>query len=461
MSARLAVAALTLFALIWTGAASIAHAQRGGTRIVVGEFSGPGSSKVRTAVVRALSKRRGVNIVSQRDADEAAENLGVDWNESSGAAAVASELRVNAYIDGSVARQRGRWVARLRVRSGETGEVVAEPTFQHQSRNRLPRIVQRQLWREVADAVGSSAPAEEEEEAEEEETDEPGGAAGVSRGPTRVERPARAREGTAEEGEEEQPEEEEEEEVAETTSDDEEPGLTPFELGAGAHIFSRHLTYNDDIFKQLRAYDLTLAVAPFAHLTWYPGAHLSGGVAAWFGFVAQIEHGFGITSETSDGTSYDTTYQEWLLGLRVRIPIDTLELGLNVLYGNQRFELEGEETAQTVVIPAVDYKFVQLGVDGHLALTGALTVWASFAYRLVNEAGEIDSNLWFPSADVGGIYASIGATLHIVAGLEGRIGLDIRRYFFTMNPEPGDGVVAGGAVDQYLGGTVGLAYKFD
>ncbi|MBL9016862.1 MAG: hypothetical protein JNL83_21925, partial [Myxococcales bacterium] len=35
--------------------------------------------------------------------------------------------------------------------------------------------------------------------------------------------------------------------------------------------------------------------------------------------------------------------------------------------------------------------------------------------------------------------------------------LDLRRYFFAMNPEPGDPWIAGGATDQYFGGAIGFA----
>jgi len=46
------------------------------------------------------------------------------------------------------------------------------------------------------------------------------------------------------------------------------------------------------------------------------------------------------------------------------------------------------------------------------------------------------------------------------AGLEIRLGFDVRRYFFSMNPEVGDPFIAGGALDQYLGYTLGIAYRY-
>ena len=48
----------------------------------------------------------------------------------------------------------------------------------------------------------------------------------------------------------------------------------------------------------------------------------------------------------------------------------------------------------------------------------------------------------------------------IVSGLEGRIVFDYERYFYAFQPIPGDAYVAGGALDQFFGVRLAVAYIF-
>jgi len=38
--------------------------------------------------------------------------------------------------------------------------------------------------------------------------------------------------------------------------------------------------------------------------------------------------------------------------------------------------------------------------------------------------------------------------------------VDYRRYFYAMNPKPGDPLIAGGALDEYVTLTAALAVRF-
>ena len=46
-----------------------------------------------------------------------------------------------------------------------------------------------------------------------------------------------------------------------------------------------------------------------------------------------------------------------------------------------------------------------------------------------------------------------------MTGLDLLVGIDYRRYFLSMHSEPGDANVAGGALDQYLAGWLGVGYR--
>ena len=65
--------------------------------------------------------------------------------------------------------------------------------------------------------------------------------------------------------------------------------------------------------------------------------------------------------------------------------------------------------------------------------------------------------MWFPRATGAGLDAGAMLTFHAKPWLELYARVDLRRYFFAMNPEVGDPWIAGGATDQYVGGALGIA----
>ena len=70
---------------------------------------------------------------------------------------------------------------------------------------------------------------------------------------------------------------------------------------------------------------------------------------------------------------------------------------------------------------------------------------------------ELSGNAWFPRATGNGLDAGAGITLQATPWLAFHARVDLRRYFFAMNPEPGDMWIAGGATDQYFGGAIGAS----
>ena len=50
--------------------------------------------------------------------------------------------------------------------------------------------------------------------------------------------------------------------------------------------------------------------------------------------------------------------------------------------------------------------------------------------------------------------------MSLVRGWEARLVGDYERYFYSFKPEPGDEYVAGGALDQFYGGRLAVAYVY-
>jgi hypothetical protein len=80
--------------------------------------------------------------------------------------------------------------------------------------------------------------------------------------------------------------------------------------------------------------------------------------------------------------------------------------------------------------------------------------------RGVFDVGGIGTYAWFPEAKANGMDVGLVFGFALPLGFEIRIGGDYRRYGFDLNPVPPDApYVAGGALDQYLGGTIGFAWR--
>ncbi|MBA3465374.1 MAG: hypothetical protein H0T46_35915 [Deltaproteobacteria bacterium] len=214
--------------------------------------------------------------------------------------------------------------------------------------------------------------------------------------------------------------------------------------------FWRRLRYNDDLDERLRPSDL-VANAVGIGASWRPLRKLPS-----FSVVGRGELAVGVNgSRTSDGTEYSTSSSEWSIGAGFDVRIGAASVGVVAAFGEHRFAL-GDDPAMELV-PDVAYRYVRGGlvVTAPLAARWDLTFTAGWR-QLLGLGGMTDAS-WFPRATGAGIDGSAGIAFHVTPWLDVQARVDLRRYFFAMNPEPGDPWIAGGATDQYFGGALGLA----
>ena len=214
--------------------------------------------------------------------------------------------------------------------------------------------------------------------------------------------------------------------------------------------FWRRLRYNDDLNGRLRPSDL-VANAVGVGASWRPLRNLRNFSVAGRGELAVGVNG----SRTPDGTEYSTHSSEWSLGAGFDVRIAGARVGIGAAYGEQRFSIGDEPMME--LVPDVTYRYARGGlvVEAPLGSRWDLTVTAGWR-QLLGLGGMTDA-AWFPRATGAGIDGSAGIALHVTPWLDLQARVDLRRYFFAMNPEPGDPWIAGGATDQYFGGALGLA----
>lgn len=214
--------------------------------------------------------------------------------------------------------------------------------------------------------------------------------------------------------------------------------------------FWRRLRYNDDLDGRLRPSDL-VANAVGVGASWRPLAKLRNLSVHGRGELAVGVNG----SRTPDGTEYSTHSSEWSLGIGFDVRIATTRVGLAVAYGEQRFSI-GDDPAMELV-PDVTYRYARGGLVVETPLGSRWELTFTGGWRRLLGLGGMTEAAWFPRATGAGIDGSAGIAFHATPWLDVQARVDLRRYFFAMNPEPGDPWIAGGATDQYVGGALGLA----
>ena len=118
---------------------------------------------------------------------------------------------------------------------------------------------------------------------------------------------------------------------------------------------------------------------------------------------------------------------------------------------------------RTAGVPGVRYEFLRIGTGFRVAAgkNENYIIVVNGAYRAAFSAGGIETEQWFPESTSAGMDAMIMFGYALPLGFEVRVAGDYRRYWFDLNPVPPDPpFVAGGALDQYWGFSVGAAWRY-
>ena len=323
---------------------------------------------------------------------------------------------------------------------------------------RLKKAIAKDLPPALAETVAAEE-EEEEEEVEEEAAAAPAAAADDASAEAGAEEDASAEETTDEEPAEEE---------ASTDGAADSAGGSPHPrlvLMAGLEAVRRDFTYKDQISdfapqaQQYSDYHLPLQPGGFARVELYPAAFFTGGFAGNIGLTFELHEGLTTKSTyVRDGVTqeFENVSRQWAAGVRFRFPFEEAEVGAAFQYGVHKFFLTGDENSP--VVPDVKYSFVKIGADATFHF-GRARLGARLGARLLNSLGEIET-LWFPGATGSAIDAGIFGGYGLGDSIALMAGVDAIRYGFDFNAIPEDNrVAAGGAVDQYFVGWLGVRFQ--
>lgn len=427
--------------------------------VALGAIEGKNSKQVRDWVHDSLRKSYEVT-----DAEEVVPKTGSNASYAKSAKALGTEWIVTGKIVGA------KLV--LTVRSASDGKVV--DTFEVKGAGaKLKRAVTKEVPSGLASVISDEEETEEEVEEEEEAPPKKRKAAAAAPEEDEEEEEAPPEESDPDTSSEDEPSDEETEE-----GDGEGGGASKFPwlvFTGGLEAARRDLAYNDQLSDhypyvldpvtglptgapQLSDYHLPMQPGGFVALELYPAALFSSGFVSNVGFVFDFHQMLQTKSSYSrDGETreFDNKTSRWSAGLRIRFPSETFEFGTTAAYGVHKFFLAGDE--DNPIVPDVKYGFFKLGVDG-LASFGKFALGGKLGVRLLGSLGELES-LWFPGATGTGLEAGILGRYALGEKVGIVFGVDLLRYGFDFNAMPKNNrVAAGGAIDQYIIGHLGVRF---
>jgi hypothetical protein len=226
-----------------------------------------------------------------------------------------------------------------------------------------------------------------------------------------------------------------------------------FELGG------RRFDYKDALSPNVSSYGVVGVPMPSVGVEIYPAAGTTIPFLRDLGLTMSFAHAFGISSTTADGTSVGTGWTHLAGGLRARFrpgsaagPMIGVNGGIDYLQFN--FDAAGPLAGS---VPAVTYASLRGGVDARIPFW-RMALLLDFGYDGALAAGDVYTR--FRDSSVGGIDLGVGLSLGLGAGFELRLRGHYTRYFYKFHPKVGDPYVAGGALDEFVGFGLGVAYAY-
>ncbi len=384
------------------------------TRVVVENFHGPQSGRVRGYVVQALSNEGSIEIVPRAEVEAAAAELGLRANRlrEDDYPQIAQQLNVTAFVKGRVSRRRRRWSAVVTVINGADGATLGRERWGGRTVSSLGAIRRngyRRLEPHLSSAQSPGPASNQNDNAQANPNHWAYGGAENDEGYDDEEIPG---------------EEDEEEEDSEPVD----PGsafdfLTIELLGGFLH---RGMTANARVLNNGRD---PMGPAELDEVRSYTSAGLGGGEVGfrmgffpgaipddqpipWFGAIFELRHSVGLTSRgcpqtgpcTTDQDRIDVGTEQWAMyvGAQGRFRFGDKRgapmIWADVGYGIFGFLLDPGALMQLErpsVIPPIQYSYIHLGGGINYALVPIyFTAGLRLGYNAGLDVGQNARDIW-------------------------------------------------------------------
>jgi hypothetical protein len=242
-------------------------------------------------------------------------------------------------------------------------------------------------------------------------------------------------------------------------------GGAPFALrfGVGGKALFRSLTWTE-ANGALAPYSLTPGPESGIWLEAYPAAFATDSFAANIGIFGNFNYGFGASSKTAGANpvTLTTKYQDFLAGIKVRIPLGNIQPYVAGAFGQQKFHLEPADPSR----PNFNYTVIHAGGGARVQFTPSIDADLGAGFLIVRDlgslAGEVASSGLYPGATAYGFDATLSVGVRLASMVGVRLGADLRQMGVSLHWKSTDtGAKAGGAVDRYIGAWAGLEVVFD
>jgi hypothetical protein len=249
------------------------------------------------------------------------------------------------------------------------------------------------------------------------------------------------------------------------------PPWLDVELGAG--VLDRKLTYHQDISpRPLLPYYLPAGPIATIEIVAYPHGPSNEDTVSNLGLEVELQQGI-ISSGPQVGASQErvgNTVHDFAGGVRYRFPISAAdEIFVSATYGEDAFTFSGANRGD-LAVPDTIYHYLRPGIGARVGLGGGLSMRAALGYRALNavagikaltNAGGPQLEELFPRLVVSGADAELVGGYAINDRVALRLGVEWRRYWYSMSSQPGDAFIAGGAIDQSFVFTGAIALSID
>jgi hypothetical protein len=234
--------------------------------------------------------------------------------------------------------------------------------------------------------------------------------------------------------------------------------INPPTIDVGMRLFRRTLTFNQDVLGNVPSYELPTGFSLTTGFAWFPISEMTTQVGGRIGLVGDFHYAPAINSTMGNMEEIGTDAWGMQVGVRFDFVSGKHLVALGMGFGRDDFTVQ--DTSLNAV-PGVSYEFFGIDMSARVHLAHPVTMLAQVGYQHLMSLGQIGSHRYFPHATGRGLNASLGFSFELVPSLEVTATFDYHRYFLTMNPEVGDPYIAGGALDERMGGNVSLSYHFE